>query len=703
MTDWYNEVSGKSDTAKTDWYGELTSPKFKELSQRQPYTVKEPGEIDRKSDVPLTPDEQERLYVVDNPKYGATAGTHFKAGFADNVDTMIRTAAQARFPDLPPEDAVKRYGVVSGDIVYVGDDGKLYKEFPTGDWSPTSVGRGFAGAVGPAIPKTAGAMVGVATAPMLLTGPVGAAASVGLTSAAQAGGEAIRQGVGQLMLDEPVDAGQIASEGAEGAASQMVAGAITGAMSRGAARDIMRLDRPAAEALKAKAERSGIPLTPAETTNLPSLRAQQKALSNLPRSADTMDDFYRARGETVSRAVGNTLDDISRDQGGDVAGKVVRDASGKIVDQMTALRAQQAKPLYEAAFKSGKPVDTKPVLEYINTELEKGARGGIRTALERSREALKIPGTQNLDKTIQGLHNAKLEIDNMISKANTDTSLGSVAKAKLVEVQKRLVAQLEASSKDYANARKLYADVSPGIDKVREGVIGVLSELGDDQLYKAGRVMLDPSRVSPQVVREARATFLGAGKEAEWNALLRSYLQEHFEVAGREYSTTGGIATQGAKFRASMIGNPKQREILKAAMKPEQWGSFSDLMEVLEATGRAMKTGSDTAWNQEAMKEMRRISGGVSRNLVAPHQIPGRLRDWWEQVKLGNYSEKLAQVITSPDGMNKLKELRQVSPRGARAAVITANALGLLTEEVLESETGETRLPEIYEAGGATR
>lgn len=708
MTDWYGEVS-KSDGPKkaaaesSDWYGELTQNNdFKRLSGKAPVYVRDPSEISRLKSAPATPDEQERLYVVDSPEHGGSLGAHFKASFGDDTNSIIRAAAKSRFPDLPLEEASKRYGLVNGELVYAGDDGNLYREWPSPSLSVKSAAQQVAGSSGRAIPDAASLGVGIATAPLLTTGPAGAATSVALTGAARAGGEALRQGIGRLLIDDPVDAGAVVSQGVQGVAEQALAGGVTGFANRLAARDISRLNVPATKELADKASKLDIPLTPAEQTNLSSLKSQQKALSNLPYSSDKLSEFYTKRGEKVSGAVGRTLDDISRIDSAEVAGQSVREAAGKISDGMIAERARKAKPLYEKAFASKTPVDVKPVVKYIDNQLIT-AKGGIKSTLEKARALLNRPGSDEIDDSVIGLHNAKMAIDDLISNAR-ESGIGNVSKAKLLEVKSRLLKQIDAVSPDYKSARAFYADVSPGIDKLKEGVVGVLAELKDVRLQKAGEILFDPSKIGPRSVRESRALFYGAKQQDKWNALLRSYLQDHFEKAGREYATSGGVQNQGAKFRAAMFGNPKQRDILRASMEPQQFQALSDLMDVLEATGRAARTGSDTAWNQEAMREIRRQSGGVTSNIVAPHQIPGRLRDWYEQVKLGKYSEKLADIITSPDGVKKLKALRQVSPRSARATVISAHALGLLTAKGLEAlEPKETRLPETYAAGGGKK
>lgn len=201
-------------------------------------------------------------------------------------------------------------------------------------------------------------------------------------------------------------------------------------------------------------------------------------------------------------------------------------------------------------------------------------------------------------------------------------------------------------------------------------------------------------RAFHEEVAYAKQQFAKAGREAEWNGLLKSYLEENFEAAGREFATTGGLKTQAPNFRRMMLGNPRQAKNLRAAMSGKQWDAFSGLLDVFEAMGRVPMRGSDTTWNQEFVRELRNESGGALKNLLEPWSIPGRLRDWVQEVRLGNHAETLARTITSPDAMTKLKQLRQVNPRSARATAIAISALPLGGSNLLNLGPGEHRSPE---------
>lgn len=93
-------------------------------------------------------------------------------------------------------------------------------------------------------------------------------------------------------------------------------------------------------------------------------------------------------------------------------------------------------------------------------------------------------------------------------------------------------------------------------------------------------------------------------------------------------------------------------------------------MQVLEATTRVNRGQSITHFAGEAAKETsRKASPLVSRS------GPVSLRNWWLEMKTGRYNEALADIITNPGAMNKLKELRKLPPRSEKAINIVGAVL----------------------------
>ena len=59
---------------------------------------------------------------------------------------------------------------------------------------------------------------------------------------------------------------------------------------------------------------------------------------------------------------------------------------------------------------------------------------------------------------------------------------------------------------------------------------------------------------------------------------------------------------------------------------------------------------------------------GIAADIVsAPGKVlQGELGQWIREGRLGNHAEKIAEIITSPQGMEKLRQLKKLSPRDAR-------------------------------------
>jgi hypothetical protein len=121
-----------------------------------------------------------------------------------------------------------------------------------------------------------------------------------------------------------------------------------------------------------------------------------------------------------------------------------------------------------------------------------------------------------------------------------------------------------------------------------------------------------------------------------------------------------------------MTGNPKQLEIIRMAMEPGQFKAFTDMMDVFEAIGRTAYAGqgSQTMTRQEGANLLRQESGagvlGQAAGLASPQSWGNRLSNFLAEVRLGNYAEKMAEIMTSPQGMARLRELKRLAPNDQR-------------------------------------
>jgi hypothetical protein len=676
---------------KTDW--EALARQFASGE----VTIDEDGEPTPSAPAPTEVIYQGGVDVQRVPPPGTEAISGSEAG-ADVLDIGVASLAQdpkAQIRYLARQRGIPetRYAMIDGEIAYEADDGKWYKEVPDMDvMDPTTIMQSTATGVGPAVSIVPPAVVGVATAPLMATG-VGTAASVGLTAAAGAGAQAGREGLASYFMDQPVSPGRIVRGGVEAGAGQGVGKGLTAWAERGLAKDIGKLAPHSVRKLERRASEEGIDLTPAEITDLPSLKAQQKALGNLPQSADEMGGYYRRRTEQVKGAIQRLLDRISPVDSAEVTGDLARSASKGAMGDVAANRAAQAKPLYKRAFDGNPDVDVASVINNIDEEL-KIAKGGIKTALQRARALLhrevddvnaageKIIKTIPEDR-LDALHQAKMALDDMINNT-ADTSVGRTARGRLKTVMRDLLGHIDAASPDYAEARAVFADLSPGTVRVAEGLVGKVAGLSDRMVKDAARTFLGPSS-GPRAIQEARRLITKKAPEV-WQAIKRSYLQDLFEKAQKE--TLAGGANVAGKFRQAVMGDVQQAARLKAALTSREWFAVRRLSRVLDAASSVKHIGSDTAWNQEAMKMMRDKARPALAKIVRninPAQALRSFDEWLTERNVAKNASRLANIITGPESMSTLKELQKLPVGSIRARILIGHLLTVSTAGAAEA------------------
>ena len=171
------------------------------------------------------------------------------------------------------------------------------------------------------------------------------------------------------------------------------------------------------------------------------------------------------------------------------------------------------------------------------------------------------------------------------------------------------------------------------------------------------------------------------GQEA-WDAIARAYLEDAFDRAGKVAMSNvskpqAAEASRSLRWWAEAFGDKRQQARLRAALSPDQFKSLRKLMDVLEATGRAMDFNSDTAFKQEVISDLRRQAGGGiigNVNLLAVlRKMEGAYRDY----RFGRNVGDLAEAITSRDAIQELKNVQKMSPKSKRAIIAAAHALGL--------------------------
>jgi hypothetical protein len=516
-----------------------------------------------------------------------------------------------------------------------------------------------------------GTAASIATVPAALTG-VGIAGTVAATGAAQAGGEYVKQLIGEYLTGEPVDYVQVAEEGGYGAVGQAVPTVAVRA-GRGLIEKIptvlkniprterARIDTPAVADLEAKAKTKNIRLTPAELANSPSMKAEQKYLSNMPQSADRMDDFYQGRAVEIDDAVGRELAGISPQDSAELAGADAIKVSKDAIKGAKSARTAEARPKYEAVVNRQSLIPQEKFQAIADNPILMEEIAAV-----KGRTLYRLGDAP--DNSLVVLDLVKRRLDAAIKKAR---KAGDEPDVKFLDDARRdLLTVTDDAFPAYPGARAAFAGESPAVDDLEKGVIGQIAKLKDTSARDAVDRLMSGSRIGPKQATLARNAIERESPET-LQAINRAWLGRQWDRASKETLTDGSI-NAGPKFRKQIMGDPEQAKVIEIMLGPDKFKSLSDLADVLEAAGKVKPIGSDTAWNQE----MQRLAKEGATPALAKLARIARPQDWGRFIEdaltrwnLGRQANRLVETITSPDAAAELARLRQMSPGTARWAV----------------------------------
>jgi len=576
-------------------------------------------------------------------------------GTIENPAKQVERLARQRFPNLPLRDAMDRYGRLDGEIVYLGDDGSIYREFPS--WSASSIARGAAEFV----PAALGGMYGGSKG-----GPWGAAAGAAV-------GLAARKAAGTALGDERTfgeDAFDLAGEAALNALGWKI-GDLFGkkVIDRRVASDLGKFDRAKAIKLqKISKDYFGIDLTPAESAELGSLINQQVSLgTGLDDAASVLRDFYERRAGQVAGAVD---DFIGKPPHAAKAGASLRGVFKQNIDDAVAAREAASGPLYKALDRANPMIDERAFMALEEDDL---IRGYIDKAVSDPTYGV-MDTPRNSYRVVDRAGKLMRDESEAAKRAGRNFEASRIEQART-----RLLGKMEEVVPGYKDARRAFARGSEYVDELKGGVEGVIANLKDTKLTKAVNIIFDSRQSNPQQVANARRLFESQGKAKEWDDVLNLWLKQKWE--GIRSPMSGTDWSKGAKWRQAVYGSDAMRNNMKAAMGPARFERFEALMETLEATAKVPKGQSQTAGVLAARTaEQAEASpiGSMAKVDIADPLSSFNLREWWVDAKTRNWRADLAEIITSPDAiesLEKLRKLRAMSPGDRRALSLASTAV----------------------------
>jgi len=290
----------------------------------------------------------------------AGMGTMLQAGIVDDPQTKIKIYAKTRFPNDP--NAEKRYGFHKGEIVYMGDDGNLYRETPD-TWLAKA--KRFTAETG-------------AHLPTLILSSIGAVGGPGTAALGAAGGEGIRKSIGSTVYGEPQTAtGNIKSMATEGALAfggekvgrligrgvNRIGAARGGKLSTHAGRHRGLINPKEVARMERLGKDFGIDLYAPQTTGSKRLADKFSLLGDLEPSSGIIQKARTKQVEQIDDAVYKFLKEVSpgKETVSETGGKLVK-ASKKALMEPVSVRRARAGPIYKKAFEKRSVVDTDRLL-----------------------------------------------------------------------------------------------------------------------------------------------------------------------------------------------------------------------------------------------------------------------------------------------------------------------------------------------------
>jgi hypothetical protein len=213
---------------------------------------------------------------------------------------------------------------------------------------------------------------------------------------------------------------------------------------------------------------------------------------------------------------------------------------------------------------------------------------------------------------------------------------------------------------------------------------------GDETTRQITGGIFGPNGINPRAVAEARDAFTASGRTDEWQAGIRSYLQELIDTA-----STGEGGLNPGNLRKQILGTGgNTRAALQAAMTPEQFQGLDNLLGTLESVARSKGMNSLTAPRTVGREEMLDAAGGTPGvravrgigNLLGPRVLytvtdaANNIADWMTSRNVSKFADRIFgnpdAGISAANSQKFLQQAARLSPGSRELITRTAEFLG---------------------------
>jgi len=420
------------------------------------------------------------------------------------------------------------------------------------------------------------------------------------------------------------------------------------------------------QAIEAQAN-TGIRTLPAQKTLDPFQLESQSFIGQNPEVSTKAYNVLKNQNREAADAVTGLLDAIASPTASSTVPSQARKAAGNIVSTVELMRAEASSPIYKQAMRRQRQGKTGKIdTSVIETKADKmAAQFDDQGQVSKNIKTL-LGKVSRADGDLSKLHNAKLEIDQMID-GRGDDAIGNTTKRFLVDLQTDLVDQMVSQSPSYRAARDLFRQNSQLVDEVRGGVFGRIAEIQDKDLKRVSGVIFDATESNPTVVLNSiRALKNVEGGRDIASGLLRTEIEKRLggmKSALSEISETGGrkLENAPANLLNTFFGNAKQKRMLMSALEelnPDAASNARWLEQSLSAASSGRPGGSQTGIRAVITEQLRGVGLGIRNFFRSPiDSIVGIGEEAAFSRKVAAFGDALYNPDWTPD-MKRIKKLK---------------------------------------------
>jgi hypothetical protein len=521
-------------------------------------------------------------------------------------------------------------------------------------------------------PQTGPGRIADTTTQVLVSGPGGILQKATVGAAAGVSGEAARK-----ITNNPIAIGVIQMIGGGLASLPFILRSVPAENIAKAIEGINESDLAKAQALMDDAAKMGTPITGAEAiakvTGKNTLQDIQRVVESSREGGAATQGMMNARPD-ANRAAFNAAGDRIATPAANPSQTPVKLQEAASASIRTARQAGNAaaKPAYDAA----KQFNIPSTFESLAKDPV------IAKALKAVKDDPMWGVSDEVVGSVRWLDAAKRWMDDQLVGARP-------AEARILdEANKRLKTVVDAAVPEYGQARAIVAQNRQQVVRPLENSpVGDIARTGgpdggprpsaESMMAQQSQILMpqSPRALNPQTIRTAITEISKQDPDA-----ARTWTRQNLEAIFNESTQNNvGGANQwgGAKFAAQLAGNPSQKENLKALVEAtggkRAWAGFERMLDVMEAQGKRLPAGSNTARDLRTAENLSAAGiGGAPAAATNVLGVGNIIYNWYQNFRFGKNTEEMANILTDPKSVEMMKELARHAPDTAKASALTA-------------------------------